>query len=307
MTIVERAIEKLKRQNPAHPGTAPARPVGSVVQDVPPVDKEQTLPTNVNLRRIAIDRDALREAGYLPESSRDRQFADHYRQIKRPLLSKASAATAESAGPSPRLIMMASALPGDGKTFTSINLALSMARERDFSVVLVDADIPKPHVSRIFGVDREPGLMDALNDPNLELDSLLLHTDMGSLSILPAGTQNEGATELLSSGRMAALVNRLLARNPRRVVLFDSPPLLVSSESRAIAALSGQVVLVVRSGTTPRQAVLDALEQLSEDKPVSLVLNQGRVGFGGYGGYGGYGAYGDYGAQRDSRGSDSAA
>jgi protein-tyrosine kinase len=302
VTIVERAIEKLKRQNPAHPGLAPARPVGSIVQDIPAVDGDQTLPTNVNARRVVINRDALREAGYLPESSRERRFADHYRQIKRPLIAKA--AMAESGALSSRVIMMASALPGDGKTFTSINLALSMARERDISVILVDADIPKPHVSRIFGVDAEPGLMDALSDPNIDMDSLLLPTDIGSLSILPAGTPKEGATELLSSGRMAAAVNRLLSRSQRRILLLDSPPLLVSSESRAIAALAGQVVLVVRSGTTPRQAVLDAVEQLGKDKSVSLVLNQGRVGFGGYGSYG---EYGDYGAQRDAREKDSAA
>jgi exopolysaccharide/PEP-CTERM locus tyrosine autokinase len=289
VTIVERAIEKLRRANPAHPGTAPARPVGSVVDDSLTVG-EQTLPTNVNARRIVIDREALRESGYLPEASRDRQFADHYRQIKRPLV--ASALAPSDAANSPRLIMMASALPGDGKTFTSINLALSLARERDISVILVDADVPKPHVSRIFGVDEEPGLMDALSNPNIDVDSLLLPTDVGSLSILPAGRQNEGATELLSSARMSAVVARLLARSPRRIVLFDSPPLLVSSESRAVAAVCGHVVLVVRSGTTPRQAVLESVEQLGKNKPVSLVLNQGRMGIGGYYGYGAYG-YGD--------------
>jgi len=302
VTIVERAIEKLKRQNPAHPGTAPARPVGSVVPNTP-LDGEQTLPTNANARRVVIDRDALREAGYLPESTRDRQFTDHYRQIKRPLIARTQAAAADSDLRSPRLIMMASALPGDGKTFTSINLALSMARERDISVILVDADLPKPHVSRIFGVDGEPGLLDALSDPAVDVESLLLPTDIGSLSILPAGKLNEGATELLSSGRMAATVNRLLSRSPRRIVLFDSPPLLVSSESRAIATLAGQVVLVVRSGTTPKQAVLEAVQLLGKDKAVSLVLNQGRVGLGGYG----YGAYGEYGARRDGHGNDSTA
>src|ERR1043165_7009541 len=99
--------------------------------------------------------------------------------------------------------MMASALPGDGKTFTSINLALSMARERDISVVLADADIPKPHVSRIFGVEREKGLLEALTDPAVDVESLVLPTDVGGLSILPAGTPHEGATELLASARMA--------------------------------------------------------------------------------------------------------
>jgi protein-tyrosine kinase len=93
--------------------------------------------------------------------------------------------------------------------------------------------------------------------------------------------------------RMAAVVSRLLARNPRRIVLFDSPPLLVSSESRALTGIAGQIVLVVRSGKTPRRAVLDAIEELGENADVSLILNQGRTGAGGYHNYGEYGEYGD--------------
>jgi exopolysaccharide/PEP-CTERM locus tyrosine autokinase len=290
VTLVERAIEKLRRN--AEQAQKPAtRPVGSLVVDAQPPADDSGLPP-LPERRIVVNRDVLREAGYLPETSVDRRFADHYRQIKRPLISQALASPDPLPG-SPRLIMMASALPGDGKTFTSINLALSMARERDVSVVLVDADTPKPHVSRIFGVQDEPGLLDALGDPAADIESFVLPTDVGGLSILPAGKTHDGATELLASARMSAVVARLISRNPRRIVLFDSPPLLVSSESRALSAVVGQVVLVVRSGATPRQAVLDALEQIA-DRPVSLILNQGRVSItGNYYGYGSYGAYGD--------------
>jgi exopolysaccharide/PEP-CTERM locus tyrosine autokinase len=243
--------------------------------------------------RIVVDRSALRAAGYLPEESQDRQFADEYRQIKRPLLANAFSPDASTRHPSPRLIMMASALPGDGKTFTSINLALSLARERDSSVVLVDADVAKPHVSRIFGVENEPGLLDALADPAIELAPLILPTDVRGLAILPAGRVREGATELLSSGRMGDLHAQILARNPQRLALFDSPPLVVSSESRALAATMGQIVVVVRSGHTPRQAVLEALEELPAGRQVGLVLNQGRRHLlDGYYGHS-YGSYGD--------------
>jgi exopolysaccharide/PEP-CTERM locus tyrosine autokinase len=291
VTLVERAIEKLRR-NAEQAAKQPARQVGSLVAEPTPSTDLNGPPKSVPERRIVVDRDALREAGYLPETAVDRRFADHYRQIKRPLISQALASPAPVPG-SPRLIMMASALPGDGKTFTSINLALSMARERDVSVVLVDADTPKPHVSRIFGVEKEPGLLDALAEPNADIESYVLPTDVVGLSIVPAGKTHDGATELLASTRMSAVVTRLIARDPRRIVLFDSPPLLVSSESRALSAIAGQVVLVVRAGATPHQAVLDALEQLA-DRPVSLVLNQGRVSLsGGYYGYGSYGGYGD--------------
>jgi protein-tyrosine kinase len=286
VTIVERTLEKMRRAG-VKPGES--RPVGSLVSEAPSqLEPEAIEPSFPPRRRIHIDGDALRSAGYLPESTCDRQFADQYRMIKRPLVEKAFAGTS-STTPSARLIMMASALPGDGKTFTSINLALSLARERDTSVVLVDADVPKPHVSRIFGVEREPGLLEALADAKLDVESLLLPTDIGSLSILPAGSPTETATEMLASARMSSIVARLLSRNSRRIVLFDSPPLLVSSESRSLAAIAGQIVLVVRAGKTPRQAVLDAIEQVGEDADLSLVLNQGRAGHGAYQEYGQYG------------------
>jgi protein-tyrosine kinase len=290
MSLVERAIEKLRRAGATDPAPENMnKAVGALVRD--PASADQAYPDSAGTpsRRIHIDPAALRELGYLPESSRDRQFADHYRQIKRPIIAKAQAPITDPLMHSPRLVMMASALPGDGKTFTSINLALSMARERDVSVVLVDADLPKPHVSRVFGVEKEPGLLDALADPALDIESLLLPTDVGSLSILPAGKANESATEMLASARMSAIVARLLGRNERRIVLFDSPPLLLSSESRALAAIAGQIVLVVRSGATPRHAVLDVLEELGDHQSVALVLNQGRVQLGGYYGYGEYG------------------
>lgn len=292
MTIVERAIERLRRQG-GHP-TAPATvAVGTMVHESAP-----DLAQASSARRILIDRDALRQAGYLPETAVDRRFASYFRQIKRPLITKVQSA-ADAAGPSPRVIVMTSALPGDGKTFTSINLALSLAHERDVSVVLVDADIPKPHVSRIFGVDAEPGLTDALASVDLDIESLVLPTDVGNLSVLPAGRGADNATELLASARMGAVLTRLLSRHPRRIVLLDSPPLLVSSEARSLVAIAGQLVMVVRSGRTPRKAVLDALADIGAERPVSLVLNQGPTGFGGgYGAYGDYGAYGESGAEK---------
>jgi protein-tyrosine kinase len=297
MTLVERAIEKLRRNAAEQRQKPEVQAVGSLVVESREAIDAPDAPLAAPARRIAVDRDALRAAGYLPEASVDRRFADHYRQIKRPLIA-AALARPEAVINSPRLIMMASALPGDGKTFTSINLALSMARERDVSVVLVDSDTPKPHVSRIFGVDNEPGLLDALIDGAADIESFVLPTDVGGLSILPAGKTHDGATELLASTRMAVVVTRLIARNPRRIVLFDSPPLLVSSESRALSSIAGQVVLVVRSGATPHQAVLEALDQLGADQQVALVLNQGRVSL--TGGYYGYGDYGDAPRAKDS-------
>lgn len=296
MSVVERALQKLRQAGSATPPLHPEIPVARArpaEEEIPPAVEVPLDP------KVFIDHEALRIAGYLPESGQDRRFADEYRHIKRPLLASAFGAVAPGQAqlPSARLVMMTSALPGDGKTFTSINLALSLAREKETSVVLVDGDIAKPHISRIFGVESHPGLLDALANPDADVEDLILQTDCRGLSILPAGSAQEGATELLSSNRMKVIANRIIERNPRCIALFDSSPLLVSSESLALASAMGHVVLVVRAGRTPRHAVVDAVESLAEEIPLSLVLNQGRRGLteGRYGyGYGYGSRYGEH-------------
>jgi len=241
---------------------------------------------------VQIDLEGLRAQGFLPDSSKTRQFADHYRRIKRPIIAQAFTA-AKPGADDLRLVMMTSALPGDGKTFTSINLALSIAHEQDVSVVLIDADVAKQHLSRIFAIERVPGLLDAVVDPERDLESLILSTSVPGLSIVPAGRQHERATELLASRRMRKLAEQLVAANPHRIALFDSPPLLSSSESRALVQLLGHVVLVARSGVTHQQAVLEAIGCIPEDKPIGLVLN-GREGGLREGYYYGHELYGEH-------------
>jgi len=292
MKIVDNATAKFRAlgitaTNPAH--TSPDV-VGSVEEAPEVALLDAAAPVVDPSRYIRIDRMRLRAAGFLPDETQERRFADQYRRIKRPILMHVQTLSA-ARSPAARLVLMASALPGDGKTFTSINLAFSMARERDISVLIMDADVAKPHISRIFGVDREPGLLDALADDSIDIESLVLPTDVAGLSMLPAGLQHESATELLASVRMNHVLTRLTARDPRRIVLLDSPPLLLSSESRALVEIAGQVVLVVRAGGTPRRAVQEAISYVGEDKPLGLVLNQSQMAL--TEGYYGYGSYGD--------------
>lgn len=245
---------------------------------------------------VAVDQQALRREGYLASELQERDIADQYRLIKRPLLDNAAGRggfQAEDAN----LIMVTSSLPADGKTFTCINLALSMAREKDTSVLLVDADIAKPHISALFGVADQHGLIDLLKDKSLSSAELLVRTDVPGLSLLPAGSPDEHATELLASRRMKNIVHELSTQFPDRVVIFDSPPLLVTSESRVLADAVGQIAMVVRAGKTPQQAVLEAIDSLDEAKALNLVLNESSSGAV-TDGYGTYGAYG--GSMRES-------
>lgn len=287
MSLIESALEKLRRVGELDaPSTvaAPRAVVGAATLTRPPpivlpVTREYVL------KRISISPQALRSAGYLPEEGLERRFADHYRQIKRPLIDKAF-----SGGPDMRLIVVTSALPGDGKTFTSINLALSMARERDISVLLVDADAPRARISEVLGLRGERGLLDALADESLDVESLIVETDVPGLEILPAGKFVESAPELFASARMDQIAAGLAARNARQLIVIDSAPLLVSSEGRTLLRIPGQVALVMRFGVTPRQAVLEAAGHVDKKKLQGLILNQATSGGGGdYYGYSGYG------------------
>jgi protein-tyrosine kinase len=242
-------------------------------------------------RRVVIDRNGLRAVGLLPPAHQEQQIAEQYRQIKRPLVVNAMACGAKSVANS-HVIMLASALSGEGKTFTAVNLAFSIAREKDVSVLLVDADTPKPEISRRFDVASSPGLLDVLQSDVLDVESVILPTDVPRLSLLPAGTRSENATELLASENMRRLLTRLGERDKRRIILIDSPPLLLTTESQALAAWAGQIVLVVRAAHTTQQTVLDALAYL-EDRPVALVLNQSMSEPRGYYYYYGYGETGE--------------
>jgi exopolysaccharide/PEP-CTERM locus tyrosine autokinase len=205
------------------------------------------------------------------------------------------------------MVMVTSSLPNEGKTFVSINLALSLSLERDISVVLVDADVAKSHVSRLFGLDAESGLLDAVRDEAADVESLILPTDIPKLSILPAGRPTEMATELLASFHMESVLAKIVGWQTRkRVVVFDSPPLLLTSESRVLAQRMGQILVVVRAGVTPQQAVFDSIECLAGCRSVTLLLNQSELmSHTGYSyRHGVYG--GEYGHDADRRRSETA-
>jgi receptor protein-tyrosine kinase len=295
MSLVERALKKLQESRAATPGAgvrpadAPAVSAQAARSSAAPRG-ERPLMAVETTRVVAIDRAKLRSMDLLPPADLERQITSQYQHLKRPLV--ASVLNRDPAlGAASHVIMLASALPGEGKTFTSINLALSLALEKDIEVLLVDADVRKPHVSRIFDVGHEKGLIDLLTDASLHPNQVVLRTDVPGLSLMPAGQPTETATEMLASQRMADVVAQLASPDGRRIVLFDSPPLLLSTESHALAAHSGQLVLVVRAEVTSQQAVKDAINTIGGKTPIRLILNQTSAPPSS--GYYGYGSYGD--------------
>lgn len=280
--------EQASREDVEKPQEAPVLPIGQVT---PELDDTGVIIKPIDGGLVAIDRDGLRSAGYLAPQNQERHLADQYRLMKRPLLDNASGRAAMQ-NTDANLIMVSSALPGDGKTFNCINLALSMALEKDITVLLVDADVAKPHISTLFGVSEQPGLIDVLNS-EISVDAATMRTDVPRLSLLPAGAHDVHATELLASRRMGRLVHELSTSRQDRIVIFDSPPLLATSEAGVLASFMGQIALVVRSGKTPQRAVLQALNGLDEEKAINVILNESASGMSSesYGNYGyGYGS-----------------
>lgn len=223
--------------------------------------------------RVDIDLERLSAMGYVSPHAPSSRRAEEFRMIKRPLLNNARG---NSAAPvlNANRIMVTSALPREGKTFVSINLALSIALERDTTVLLIDADATRPAVLERLALSPANGLLDVLSDPALDVQTLLLRTNVERLSILPAGTMQAQATELLASKRMSALIDKLVQRFPNRILVFDAPPLLGSTESRVLAAHMGQVVLVIQADRTPQRQVSDALAALESCPVVMTLLNK---------------------------------
>ncbi|MGE4430163.1 MAG: AAA family ATPase [Sphingobium sp.] len=220
-----------------------------------------------------LDRDAMAEAGFLVPGAPITRTGEEFRIIKRELLARIRGSRQQEAIPNGNIILVASAHAGDGKTFCSVNLALSLAAETGLEILLIDADFAKAEIASTLGLTPGKGMMDALADPHLPVDELVIRTDVPSFFVLPAGQGNDKDAEYLASSRMEAVIAALVAGRPDRVLIFDSPPLLAASPAAALAAHVGQTVLVVRADRTSESALRDAAGLLKECQHVQLLLN----------------------------------
>ena len=281
MSIIEKAIAKLN-----HTKELTGEMAGESVKNAQ-VDVSQTGYSDLQLK---FNIETLSAAGIVSPNEHAPFLADEFRRIKRPLLNNAFGSSSELVE-NGNVIMVTSSLPGEGKSFSAVNLALSIALEKDFTVLLIDADITVSKITRMFGLENRPGLTDSLESAELDVGDLLIKTDFPGLSVIPAGKPTSLATELLSSKMMQELIKEIANRYNNRIIIFDSPPLLATSEAPVLAEQMGQIVVVVEANKTPQSAVLDSIALLNKDKAISLLLNKTSKGFG-YEQYGDYAAYG---------------
>lgn len=301
-TIIEKAIKNLSKvarhekqgrlaetddNTASAPGNVAAGPEACRLSAATPVPSGKA-----TISTIQLDYDSLKKVGIFSPEEMPASERDEFRRIKRPLLTNAFGKDTMLVD-SGNLIMVTSSLPEEGKTFTAFNLALSITLERDHTVLLIDADASKSDLTRLLGLEGMPGLTDLLLDEELNIGDVLVKTDIPNLKVLPSGRRHALLTELVSSKRMKLLVAEIGDRYNDRVVIFDSPPLLLTTEAQMIADLSGQIAVVVKAGSTPQHVVSNAIGLLNNEKPIGLVLNQTKhmIGVGE--------VYGYYGQEND--------
>ena len=278
--LIERAAGEIGRR----PGLAEEK---SIAVD-PRVKDLPVRPIGRTSRTLKVDRDLLRRQSMITPDGDRTLIAESFQRIKRQILMNVAN---PKAGAAPaNLVLVTSALPGEGKTYCAINLAISIALEMDRTVLLVDGDVAKPFIPKVLGLDAAKGLMDVLLDRRIDLAEVLLKVDIGKLTLMQVGTAQKHATELLASGAMHALLHEMAERYHDRVIIFDSPPLLAASEAGVLASHVGQIVVVVEAGGTSEAALKDALGRIDSSKVTGLLLNKGEIPSFGYGyGYGGHG------------------
>lgn len=283
VSLVEGAVSRQQARSSAP--SFVATPVEPMFSD----PEASVLEGNSQVQSINLAR--LHRMGVVSPDAEKSKIAEEFRIIKRPLIANAfgqGAARVKNGN----LIMVTSSLPGEGKSFCAINLAISMAMEMDRTVLLIDADVAKPRVPEYLGIHADKGLLDVLQDKNLKLSDVMIKTDIAKLTVLPAGRTYKRATELLASAAMTRLVEDIGNRYPDRIILFDSPPLLATSESSVLATHMGQIVMVVEAEKTSQDAVREALSHIQSCEVVGMLLNKTTPTPGADYYYGHYGSYG---------------
>ncbi|MBA3035275.1 MAG: CpsD/CapB family tyrosine-protein kinase [Desulfobacterium sp.] len=185
----------------------------------------------------------------------------------------------------PKTILVTSAIPGDGKSFVSANLAMCIANGVEEHVLLVDCDLRKPTIHKIFGINPEIGLSNFLIE-EMDISEAFVKTPVNKLTLLPVGKLPKKPTELLSSKKMEDLLEELKKRYDDRYIILDSPPPSVASETNAVAKYVDGVILVIKKGKTPRGLINDLIEMVGKEKIIGIVLNYSEEHLKKYYGYG---------------------
>lgn len=222
---------------------------------------------------LHINLEALEARGFVSLTGKRKQINDEFREIKRKLIRTAFGPLSSTLHNS-NIIMVTSSRPSEGKTFTAVNLALSIASEQDKTVLLVDSDVLKPNVLRTLGIDKKKGLMEYLRGEVKDISEVLYHTNVDKLKIIPAGRSHHLSTEYLASQKMNETIDEFSNRYSDRVVIIDSPPLIGITETAVLANFAGQAAVVVEEGRAKLSDIKTSVERLNPEMAIGFIINK---------------------------------
>ncbi len=283
MSKLQQAIQKLNRDREQQPAATESTASDFETRSKPIARTGNFVPN----KSVSLELDQLVRSGLVAPEEAAATIAEQFRAVKRPLIDVARLGESTSE-PLSNVLLVSSAQAGDGKTFSTFNLALSISREKDIPVLVIDGDVLSPKLSDALGAANAPGLIDYLNNPTDPVDNFMIDLADFGITFLPAGTQSMHAHELLASRKMTALMQELSERHPG-MILIDAPPLLGTNEARILAKNAGQVLLVVAAGVTQQSSVVEAASLIDNSKPLNVLLNKQSGSISRYANYGGGG------------------
>ncbi len=251
----------------------PSQPIQTAAQQIVVAEDEAVAKASGQRPELFIDFTRLSELNFVSLATERRLISEEYRVIKRKLINNAFGPLSSTLN-HPNLILVSSTRPGEGKTFTSVNLALSIALEQDKTVLLVDTDVLRPNVARTLDIQVPLGLTDYLSGDDVKVNDILYSTNVERLKIIAAGRPHHLSTELLASDKMVALANEFASRYPDRIVIFDAPPLLGITETAVLASMCGQAIVVLEENKTKLNELEKALSLLPKELAVGFVINK---------------------------------
>ncbi len=275
MSIIEKALDKLSDPDSFN---KKIKQVRENTDDSTNIDQKTDIRSDKKAdnkqhesKSIDLELEALGKRGYLTPNTNNKVLFEQYRRIKLPVL---KTAFENKDGVTKNIVMVTSSLSGEGKSFTSMNLAMSIAYEYNYTVLLIDGDITKKMSSKVLGVEGSSGLIDYLSDRENRLENLILKTNIKKLNIIPSGSYTEMITELFSSKKMTQLIQELSSRYSDRLIIIDTPPVLEDSSAKVLANLADQIVYIIEAEKTPKHVVEQGLRMLGRTTDIGIVLNK---------------------------------
>jgi receptor protein-tyrosine kinase len=284
LNLIQRALDrKMGRESavphiePVAPAPFPAEPPTLVKRAAQangsqPANLQAAAPVQA-LATVKLNMGVLRRSGMINPELKTSTVANEFRNIKRKVL--ASARAKDSRALVNNLLMVTSTLPEEGKTFTSMNLALSIAAERDLQVLLIDSDLHRPSIGKFFETAPRPGLSELLSNPSLAFTDVACRCDsVPNLSVVFAGKHVDDAPELIGSTRMRDFLSDVSQAAPNRMVIIDTPPALTTFEPALLAPHAHQTLMVISAQHSGRHQIEKALDSVSACHNIGLMFNK---------------------------------